>query len=204
MGPVGMSRVQGRPYVVDCPEQLGLDIPRFENELRDHVYLQRVQEHRPHHSEPRVCDLRRRCCLEVEGVDAGLHVGAGLGVHEQLREPLGQQAVGFPRGLHEVSVVETVAVAVAQSRVARRQTICRQTRQLVPIRRPQAQAVERGLRTLWVHGIALDRLAARQHREQPARAIHHNTQIRCWHPRRQCNRHTRIQFGKDPAIGQAG
>lgn len=26
-------------------EQLGLDIPRYQNEMKDHVYLQRVQEH---------------------------------------------------------------------------------------------------------------------------------------------------------------
>ena len=31
--------------LLDYAAQLGLDLPRYENELRDHVYLQRVQEH---------------------------------------------------------------------------------------------------------------------------------------------------------------
>ncbi len=34
----------GAAHLQSYAEQLGLDIPRFENELRDHVYLQRVQE----------------------------------------------------------------------------------------------------------------------------------------------------------------
>ena len=32
-------------HLRDYAKQLGLDEARFENELRDHVYLQRVQEH---------------------------------------------------------------------------------------------------------------------------------------------------------------
>lgn len=32
-------------HLLEHARSLGLDIPRFENELRDHVYLQRVQEH---------------------------------------------------------------------------------------------------------------------------------------------------------------
>ena len=32
-------------HVRQCAEQAGLDMARFTNEMRDHVYLQRVQEH---------------------------------------------------------------------------------------------------------------------------------------------------------------
>ena len=32
-------------HVLDCASRLGLDLPRYHNEMSDHVYLQRVQEH---------------------------------------------------------------------------------------------------------------------------------------------------------------
>lgn len=32
-------------HLLAYAEQLGLDIPRYQNEMKDHVYLQRVQEH---------------------------------------------------------------------------------------------------------------------------------------------------------------
>ena len=32
-------------HLLDYANQLGLDIARYENEMKDHVYLQRVQEH---------------------------------------------------------------------------------------------------------------------------------------------------------------
>ncbi len=32
-------------HLLGYAEQLGLDIPRYQNEMKDHVYLQRVQEH---------------------------------------------------------------------------------------------------------------------------------------------------------------
>ena len=32
-------------HLTQFAEDLGLDMPRYENEMRDHVYLQRVQEH---------------------------------------------------------------------------------------------------------------------------------------------------------------
>jgi protein-disulfide isomerase len=32
-------------HLLDYAEQLGLDMPRYRNEMSDHVYLQRVQEH---------------------------------------------------------------------------------------------------------------------------------------------------------------
>jgi protein-disulfide isomerase len=34
----------GETHLRDHAQQLGLDMPRYENEMRDHVYLQRVQE----------------------------------------------------------------------------------------------------------------------------------------------------------------
>jgi protein-disulfide isomerase len=35
----------GERHVLDCASRLGLDLPRYQNEMSDHVYLQRVQEH---------------------------------------------------------------------------------------------------------------------------------------------------------------
>ena len=32
-------------HLLDYAAQVGLDLPRFQNEINDHVYLQRVQEH---------------------------------------------------------------------------------------------------------------------------------------------------------------
>ncbi len=32
-------------HLLDYAEQVGLDVPRYRNEMKDHVYLQRVQEH---------------------------------------------------------------------------------------------------------------------------------------------------------------
>ena len=32
-------------HLLDYAEQVGLDMPRYRNEMKDHVYLQRVQEH---------------------------------------------------------------------------------------------------------------------------------------------------------------
>ncbi|CAN5188318.1 hypothetical protein BH10PSE16_BH10PSE16_35440 [soil metagenome] len=32
-------------HLLDYARQVGLDLPRFQNEMKDHVYLQRVQEH---------------------------------------------------------------------------------------------------------------------------------------------------------------
>lgn len=32
-------------HLLDYASQIGLDLPRYQNEMKDHVYLQRVQEH---------------------------------------------------------------------------------------------------------------------------------------------------------------
>lgn len=32
-------------HLLDYARQVGLDLPRYQNEMKDHVYLQRVQEH---------------------------------------------------------------------------------------------------------------------------------------------------------------
>lgn len=32
-------------HLLDYAAQIGLDLPRYQNEMNDHVYLQRVQEH---------------------------------------------------------------------------------------------------------------------------------------------------------------
>ena len=71
-------------HLLDYARQVGLDLPRYQNEMNDHVYLQRVQEHM---QGARHLGLRSTPAFYVNGVFADVSFGLQH-LHESIDKAL--------------------------------------------------------------------------------------------------------------------